>query len=947
MTSANEAASELVKQHLNEKKDSLKKQLVQKQNLIELKKSIWPSYIIDEMKSDSNQLQERITDIDNLLHSEDAKNRQRFQQMRKRKANQLIEQQHVKRRKIGQQGAPRKLDEEDEEFLAKCVEDKATYHGRRQNLVMYTNRRVKSRDLLNIANHRLQKAGKKLIKSASTVYNRCKPKNSRSMQASRHIGKGLMCFKKPPKAEDKDNENTHYQRAHVKNIKMSMFSEESGEAKDYSLLHSIDDKAYIRPGTSEGFSSARNQRILTLSDATKAKKLPKYDWPEKYVYQTPGSHRVMTKESVKDKDGCEKLINAIDHHTVFVRPKALVGSSGTVWASEMVQLRQENPRIFQVDEDKLESARYTESFTTCCSMIHDYSYQYYDMTTDEDLEKLMADVQNATQRYAEYEHQRLRRLNDKLKSTLGNMEEMENDFAVQEKTLFDARIRPAVESILSKCNDISDDINIAPLKELCLQQKELCLTVLRIIEDCKFPPVKPRVAYLTDAGPGVGVSNFEVKFRDAELARMYSSDYRVRVHRSRGDSGQGEAERTNSAIADSIVDGATIEWETIKRYDDMTDEEVSMMSVKEFEYYEKERMAKNAWIVANELVKRIDGAPVLGEYINAKLSVTMDQLFFFNKDLLIEYQNSTTEEKKKAVPGSGYIEKILLFLKQHYRMGELFMEYIKHACTKEKDSTCEYCASHAWIGPPAKRIPQPKPDEDNPGHYMPVSVTPLYDSDGNMREVDDYQPRVFITSLFNKGEISLDDKEVVEETATKLAIDEVCVVSCVDHLKGLSINKERRERTKAVNKEKKINAKYEDYDWLELVISGKINGLLVLELDKYLDRHNLHKKCSKKDKVRAVTADVLRKQASDNINRVIKESSHRNEEVPDVEDEENDITNSDDDVDDDSDNDLVFDDFDDENNEKIEEQDSWFNDNLVVATRSGRQAGSWRLAFME
>jgi hypothetical protein len=67
-----------------------------------------------------------------------------------------------------------------------------------------------------------------------------------------------MCFKKPPKAEDKDNENTHYQRAHVNNIKMSMFSEESGEAKDYSLLHSVDDKTYIRPGTSEGFSSARN-----------------------------------------------------------------------------------------------------------------------------------------------------------------------------------------------------------------------------------------------------------------------------------------------------------------------------------------------------------------------------------------------------------------------------------------------------------------------------------------------------------------------------------------------------------------------------------------------------------------------------------------------------------------------------------------------------------------
>ena len=150
-----------------------------------------------------------------------------------------------------------------------------------------------------------------------------------------------------------------------------MFSEIAGEAKDYSLLHSIDDKAYIRPGTSKGFSNARNQKTLTLSDVNKAKKLPKYDWPEKHVYQTPGSHRVMTKESIKDKNSCKKLIIVLDHHTVFVRPKAIIGSSGTVWVSEMVRIRHENPRICQVGENILESKTYTESFTSCCSMIHD------------------------------------------------------------------------------------------------------------------------------------------------------------------------------------------------------------------------------------------------------------------------------------------------------------------------------------------------------------------------------------------------------------------------------------------------------------------------------------------------------------------------------------------------------------------------------------------------
>ena len=153
------------------------------------------------------------------------------------------------------------------------------------------------------------------------------------------------------------------------------------------------------------------------------------------------------------------------------------------------------------------------------------------------------------------------------------------------------------------------------------------------------------------------MSNVEVRFRDAELARLWNSDYRVRVHRSRGDSGQGEAERTNSAIADSVVDGATIEWETLKQYQGMTEDEIKDMSLEDFEAHENEKMTKNAWIVAEELVKRIDGAPALGEYIHCHLSEEPSKMFFFNKDNLQAYQNAS-KEKKKSVPGSVYIQPI-------------------------------------------------------------------------------------------------------------------------------------------------------------------------------------------------------------------------------------------------------------------------------------------------
>ena len=69
-------------------------------------------------------------------------------------------------------------------------------------------------------------------------------------------GKGLFYWEKLSKGEECTNENTHYQKAHVKDIKRRFFS-----AKN------------IGPGTSEGFDKARNIRILTLSDEAKARRI--------------------------------------------------------------------------------------------------------------------------------------------------------------------------------------------------------------------------------------------------------------------------------------------------------------------------------------------------------------------------------------------------------------------------------------------------------------------------------------------------------------------------------------------------------------------------------------------------------------------------------------------------------------------------------------------------
>lgn len=597
---AEEAAADLVRLRLNSKKEKLEKEIKEKENLYQKKTSIWSSKTLQEIQNEVQKLKEKVKDTEGLLHFDPTdSNYQRKRQMLKRQASSLIECNRLKRRKLSNQGPKLQLDEEDEEFIAKAIEDKSSYHGRRHDTVLYTGQRVKKKNLLSIANYRLAQRGKKLIKSATTVYNRARPRNKRSLQAKRHCGKGLFCWKKPPKGEENTNENTHYQRAHVKNIKRRFWGARNSSARKFCFMRSTDDKAYLRPGTSEGFDKARNLRILTISDQSKARKLPKYDWPEKMVYVTPGSHRVFTKSSVMTESE-EKLITEEDRHYVFVRPKAIVGSSGTVWASETLRLRHEDPLAFEVDELTPGSPQYSLGFRKCCARLHDDLFLYYDMTESDDLDKISGETESNC-KFFTYEKERAKHLKLRIDNLLQFCEDTE--MSEHNRALFASQIIPVTKRILDAVDDLFkeevDSMEKDARKDMILNVTTSCKHGLEVLGDLCLPPVKPRWADLTDAGPGVGVSNYEVRFRDAELARIHNSDYRVRCHRSRGDSGQGEAERTNSAISDALVDGATLEWEKYRRFEDLSEEEIKQMSLQSYEEYEKKRMEKNPLSLKN------------------------------------------------------------------------------------------------------------------------------------------------------------------------------------------------------------------------------------------------------------------------------------------------------------------------------------------------------------
>ena len=183
--------------------------------------------------------------------------------------------------------------------------------------------------------------------------------------------------------------------------------------------------------------------------------------------------------------------------------------------------------------------------------------------------------------YTTYECERLSHLSEEIKRAMTYLDQIQLKEA--ELRIYTCRLVSKIENLQTELenwhNAVGNDKK--DMQRFVTNVTSSCEIILLELQELELPPVKPRFCDLSDAGPCVGVSNLQVKFSDAEICRIFSSDYRIRLYRSRGNSGKGEAERTNSAIGDAIVDGATIEWETFKQFEGMSQREIEMLTVKD------------------------------------------------------------------------------------------------------------------------------------------------------------------------------------------------------------------------------------------------------------------------------------------------------------------------------------------------------------------------------
>lgn len=134
--------------------------------------------------------------MNRLLQKVDQSSANKVRYAAKRVADSLLEQNRVKRRRLGA-GRPMEMGEDKEQFLLQSLEEMSTAHGRWHDTVLYMNHRVKAGDMLNIVNCCREEKHLKPLRNLSAVLSRGKAKRARtSIQAKCHKGRSLFYCKK-------------------------------------------------------------------------------------------------------------------------------------------------------------------------------------------------------------------------------------------------------------------------------------------------------------------------------------------------------------------------------------------------------------------------------------------------------------------------------------------------------------------------------------------------------------------------------------------------------------------------------------------------------------------------------------------------------------------------------------------------------------------------------
>lgn len=195
-----------------------------------------------------------------------------------------------------------------------------------------------------------------------------------------------------------------------------------------------------------------------------------------------------------------------DDSFVFMRPKAFVGSLGTIWASEDMALRATHADLYEVEGSNLLMV-----FWGFCARIKDKIEHFILSTTQKDV-LLVTNRLDCV--YRQHEIKRVTHTFEYLeravaKCVVVKMSDHEKACCLQIQSLF--------TPVLTQMEGVKDSTSTGSLlwQEYC-KTLTACHELLNLFSRFGLPIVKPRVIEVTDTGHGVGCNNNEVQFRIAE-----------------------------------------------------------------------------------------------------------------------------------------------------------------------------------------------------------------------------------------------------------------------------------------------------------------------------------------------------------------------------------------------------------------------------------------------
>ena len=92
-------------------------------------------------------------------------------------------------------------------------------------------------------------------------------------------------------------------------------------------------------------------------------------------------------------------------------------------------------------------------------------------------------------------------------------------------------------------------------------------------------------------------------------------------------------------------------------------------------------------------------------------------------------------------------------------------------------------------------------------------------------------------------------------------VTEDAIKMYVNHMKLLSLRKEKRSKEKAEQRKDEARKTYKDYDWEGMFHERSVSQLKVVELDKYIAHHNLGKYGTKKANLEAIKENFIQELA--------------------------------------------------------------------------------------